>query len=88
VPDDTWSAVATFADPISAEALLGLLKSEQVPCRVASNEPLPGLATEFAVLVPTELLHRAQWIIKQAPVSDEELTYLATGELPGGPRDS
>lgn len=86
MPDDTWSAAATFADSISAEALAGLLRSEGVPCRVASNETLPGLATEFAVLVPSELLHRAQWVIKQAQVSEQELDYLATGKLPGGTR--
>jgi hypothetical protein len=60
---------------------------EQVPCRVASNETLPGLATEFAVLVPVELLHRAQWILQQTNFSEEELTYLATGELPDGNDD-
>ena len=87
MPDDTWSAVATFTDSISAEALAGLFKSEDLPCRIASNETLPGLATEYAVLVPAELLHRAQWIMKQAPVSEQELTYLATGKLPGGGKE-
>jgi hypothetical protein len=82
VPDNPWSVVATFADPISAEALSGRLTSEDVPCQVVSNDTLPGLATEFAVLVPTELLHRAQWILKQADFSEQELTYLATGKLP------
>ena len=82
MPDETWSVVAAFADPISAEALSGRLNSEEVPCQVVSNETLPGLATEFAVLVPTELLHRAQWILKQADFSEPELTYLATGKLP------
>jgi hypothetical protein len=84
VPEDTWSAVATFGDPISAEALAGRLASEEVPCRIVSNETLPGLATAFAVLVPAELLHRAQWVLKQADFSEQELTYLATGELPDG----
>jgi hypothetical protein len=87
VPDDTWSAVATFADPISAEALAGRLASEQLPCKVVSNETLPGLATAFAVLVPAELLHRAQWILKQVNFSEQELTYLATGELPNAADD-
>ena len=84
--DDTWSAVATFGDPISAEALCGRLTSEEVPCRVVSDETLPGLATEFAVLVPAELLHRAQWVLKQADFSEQELTYLATGKLPDDAR--
>jgi hypothetical protein len=82
VPDDTWSVVATFADPISAEALAGRLTADEVPCQVVSNQTLPGLATEFAVLVPAELLHRAQWLLKQTNFSEQELTYLATGKLP------
>ena len=84
MPQDTWNVVATFADPISAEAVAGRLTSEEVPCQIVSNETLPGLATAFAVLVPAELLHRAQWVLKQANFSDQELTYLATGELPTG----
>jgi len=85
VPRDDWSVVATFGDRISAQALVGLLDSEKVLCRLSSNEPLPGLGSEFAVLVPTKLLHRAQWIRAHAQVSEQELTYLATGELPGEP---
>jgi len=84
VLQDSWSVVATFADPISAEAMAGRLTSDEVQCQIVSNETLPGLATAFAVLVPTELLHRAQWLLKQANFSDEELTYFATGELPTG----
>ena len=50
-----WSILATFGDRISAQALVGLLDSEKLPCRLISNEPLPGLGTQFAVLVPQEL---------------------------------
>ena len=78
--DDTWSTVVTFSDRISAEAILGLLKSENLPCQVASNETIPGLGTEFAVLVPAGLLHRAQSILAQAQVSEQELDSLATGD--------
>jgi hypothetical protein len=82
---DDWSVLATFGDRISAQALVGLLDSEKVLCRLSSNEPLPGLGTEFAVVVPTEFLHRALWIRDHAQVSEQELTYLATGELPAEP---
>jgi hypothetical protein len=85
VPLDDWSVVATFGDRISAQALVGLLDSEKLLCRLASNEPLPGLGTEFAVLVPTHLLHRAQWIREHAQVSEQELNFLATGEKSGEP---
>jgi hypothetical protein len=86
MPIDGWSVVASFGDQISAQALLGLLTSESMPSMVISNAAVPGLGTEFSVLVPTPQLRKAQLIREQNRVSDEELTYLATGELPGGPK--
>lgn len=80
-----WSVVATFGDPISAQALFGMLEGWNLPCYFASNGAVPGLGSEFAVLVPTELLARAQRIREQSQVSVEELTFLATGELPDVP---
>jgi hypothetical protein len=77
-----WSVFASFGDRISAQALFGLLESEKLACRLVSNEAVPGLGTEFSVLVLTHQLHRAEWIRKQSQVSEQELTYLATGELP------
>jgi hypothetical protein len=89
VPIDGWRVVDTFGDRISAEALLGLFASENLPSRIDSNEVVPGLGTEFSVLVPAELLHRANWIRRQAgDVSAQELIYLATGELPNGSSES
>jgi hypothetical protein len=85
---DGWSVVASFGDQISAQALSGLLKSESLPCLMISNAAVPGLGTEFSVLVPTPQLRKAQFIREQNRVSDEELNYLATGELPGGAKDS
>jgi hypothetical protein len=78
-----WTIVATFGDRISAQALVGLLDSEKIPCRLVSNEPLPGLGSEFAVMVPQGLLRQATRIREEARVSEQELTYLATGETPG-----
>ncbi len=85
MPIDGWSVVASFGDPISAQALSGLLKSESLSCLVVSNAAVPGLGTEFSVLVPTEQRRRAQFVRDQTRVSEEELTYLATGEPPEAP---
>ena len=82
---DGWSVVATFGDQISAQALIGLLVSEKVPCHYVSNAAVPGLGTEFTVLVPTELLHRAQWVREQARVSEQELDRLAARKTPETP---
>lgn len=84
---DGWSVVASFGDQISAQALWGLLQSEAMPCLVISNAAVPGLGTEFCVMVPTPQLRQAQLIREQNHVSDEELTYLATRAVPGGTED-
>ena len=88
MPDDRWTAVTAYPDRASAEALLGLLDANAVPGYIASNEHVPGLGSHFAVLVPARLLHRAQWVIEQCRVTERELIYLATGELPAGPEDA
>ena len=80
---EAWSTVVAYRDRPSAEAVLGLLEAEHVPCYIASDEFLPGLGSEFAVRVPAGLLHRAQWLLEQVQVTDAELTYLATGQLAG-----
>jgi hypothetical protein len=71
-----WVNVDSFADRFSAQALVGLLASEGVPAYIAADEPIPGLSRNFCVLVPPELLHRAQWLLKQT-VSEDELSTLA-----------
>ena len=76
--DADWVNVDSFADRFSAEALVGLLASEGVPAYIAADEPIPGLSRNFSVLVPPDLVHRAQWILKQT-VSEDELTLLAVG---------
>ena len=81
--DDEWIGVADYTNRASAEALVGLLTAEHVPCFVASNEILPGLGSDFSVRVPPDLVHRARWVLAQSQVSEAELNYLATGELPG-----
>lgn len=85
VSGDAWSEVVTFPDRISAEAVLGLLTQSNVPGRIVSDEHIPGLGLFFSVVVPTELLHRARWLLSEAQVSEAELTYLATKELPDEP---
>lgn len=79
--------MVTYSDRISAAGVLPILEDGVVPCRISSDETLPGLASFFSVEVPSELLHRARWLLDSAKVSDSELVYLATKELPGGPEE-
>jgi hypothetical protein len=87
VPNDTWGTVVTYPDRLSAEAVL-VLTSGGVPCQITSDEHLPGFASFFSLIVPTELLHRARWLHQDFQVSESELTYLATQELSGGSNDN
>ena len=78
---ENWREFATYGDAASAEVIVGLLRSEDVPARVVSDEPMPGLTCGFRILVPPDLLHRAQWVLSQAQLRDAELSYYATGQL-------
>lgn len=80
---ETWREFATYPDAASAEVVAGLLRSEGVPARVASDEPMPGLTRGSSVMVPPDMVRRAQWILSQAELSDEELAFFATGKLDG-----
>jgi hypothetical protein len=80
--DDKWMSVADYSDRASAEAIVCLLSAAKVPCFIVSDEALPGLGSDFSVRVPPDLFHRARWVLAQSQVSEAELTYLATGELP------
>ena len=81
-----WSELVTHPNRISAEVVLGLLARGEVPARIEStDEYLPGLGLFYSVVVPTELLHRARRLLCEAEVSEAELTYWATKELPNEP---
>ena len=75
---DSWVRFKSFANRGVAEVLCARLEVEGVPARLEVHD----FEAEFQVLVPADLAHRARWITSQAPPSDSELDYLATGQLP------
>lgn len=75
--DDKWISVADYSDRISADAIVGLLSGEHLPCRIVSNAHIPGLGSAFSVRVPSRLLVQAQSLLEQSRVSESELTDLA-----------
>jgi hypothetical protein len=87
MPEDPWSSVASYTDRISAEAVLALLVAENISGQIVSNEHIPGLGSEFSVLVPSEWRSRALRVLEESRVPERELTFLATGELPKGPEE-
>ena len=78
-----WEVVASFSDVASAHAVAVLLRDEGVPAEVVSDTSLLGEARRCEIRVPTELAHRARWVMSEAQFTDSELTFLATGELGG-----
>ena len=75
--DDKWMSVADYTDRISAEAIVGLLGEEQLPCYIFSNAHIPGLGSAFSVRVPSRFLTQAQSLLERSRVSEAELADLA-----------
>jgi hypothetical protein len=82
-PSTHWPVAAAFSDAVSAHVIIALLETEGVPTQLIVGNPLLGPAQTCEIRVPPGLLHRARWILASAPLSDAELTFLATGELEG-----
>ena len=78
---DKWAPFRRLADLPSAQALVELLLTREVPARIEAPYLLPGIDGYFIVAVPLDLLHRASWVAPEAPFDDAELAYLATGQL-------
>jgi hypothetical protein len=76
-----WTPFRKVSDRPSAEALAELLLTRGVPARIEERCLLPGVDGYFAVVIPTELLHRARWTVPELPFDERELTWLATGEF-------
>ncbi len=80
---EIWDEFAVLEDQASAEALAGRLRMEGVPVEIKAYSPVPGLNEGFRLMVPRRLAHRARWVVASIDTTDSELTYLATGDLPG-----
>ncbi|HME37606.1 MAG TPA: hypothetical protein VKG63_01490 [Steroidobacteraceae bacterium] len=78
-----WDVVVTFSDVPSAQAMAVLFRGEGVPAEVISDTSLLGEARRCEIRVPSELAHRARWLMSQAQFTDAELEFLATGKLGG-----
>jgi len=79
--DDEWQPFLSFADRGSAQAFVALLESADVPTWLRAGALVAGVETNFCLLVPRKLAHRARWVLADSDFSEAELRYLATGEL-------
>jgi hypothetical protein len=73
-----WREVGSYSDVASAEAVAGLLRSENIQVHVAADEVVPGLIRDFRLLVPPALLERARSVLQQQQPTEEELALLAS----------
>jgi len=77
-----WETFAAYHDELAAGVVVEYLCRNDCPAQVIGS---PGVtpAPAVHVLVPGELLHRARWLWAQAELTEAELNFLATGNLPG-----
>jgi hypothetical protein len=85
IRDKDWERFMAFTDQASATIVAGYLLRNDCPARVVNSSPGLDLSPSVEVLVLGQLLHRARWLWGQADLSEGELIYLSTGELPGPP---
>ena len=75
-----WERFMRLPGPLEAHIVAGRLNVEGVSTVVLSS-PAVDLSNTAELLVPRELMHRARWVLAWPPVPEEELAFLATGEL-------
>ena len=80
IPDQGLRSVAKIYDGRIANRLADLLADELIPADVVDAPPLG-----FEVWVREEHFDRAKALLDATPLTDAELTYLATGTLGKGP---
>jgi len=76
-----WECFATYADELAATVVVDYLRRNDCPAQIAGTSGV--IDAGVRVLVPGELLHRARWLWAQADLTESELQYLISGELPG-----
>jgi hypothetical protein len=82
-----WQCLLTCPVEAAAAPVAEYLRLHDCPALVFPIPPSCDLAPTAAVMVPAEFLHRARHLWAHADtlgnLTDGELEYLATGQLPG-----
>lgn len=76
IPKD-WKVFHHYLDYTEAQCEAGRLTMEGIPVRVESDMLLPGLNTEYRVLIPIIFEEQAQQIMAESTFTEEELNNLA-----------
>ena len=80
-----WEVVIDGLDRSRWSVLVdrALLQAEGVASWIRPRKLVAGLEADFELSVAQSQAHRARWLLSERDFTDAELTYLATGELPG-----
>jgi hypothetical protein len=76
-----WQLFTTISDVPSAQVFAEALQADSIRVRLVSDANVLGQAAPCRVYVDAAHMHRARWVLAQRNFSDEELTWLSTGEL-------
>ena len=77
-----WILFKSFSEKTTVDVVAARLEDDGVPTLIKSKL-VAGVVGDFRIFVPSDLLHRARWLIPEAELTDAELDYLATGDLSG-----
>jgi hypothetical protein len=77
-----WQLLLTISDVPSAHAFADVLAADGIDVRVDSDASVLGHAAPCRIYVNASQIRQARWALSQRSLSDEELTFLSTGELP------
>ena len=75
-----WERFMRFPGPLEAHIVAGRLNVEGVPTVVLTALAV-DLSNAAEILVPRHLMRRARWVLAWPAVPEEELQFLATGEI-------
>jgi hypothetical protein len=78
-----WKLLTCLWDVPSARVLTELLVREGITTRVVTDAVVMGEAAPCRIFVDAAQAHRARLLLSPEQLSENELTFLATGELPG-----
>jgi len=80
--DTRWRLLVCLSDVPSARILTDRLVAEGMNPRVVTDAAVMGQAAPCRIFVDATEMYRARRLLTEDQLTESELTYLATGELP------
>jgi hypothetical protein len=77
-----WRLLVCLSDVPSARILTDQLVAEGINPRVVTDAAVMGQAAPCRIFVDATEMYRARRLLTEEQLTESELTFLATGELP------